>query len=57
MKESGVRWRRRKRRCLGTKRVQGWSRLTFRCHRAVQRKRERKRGRKSLDRKFLDGSR
>ena len=43
MIRSGVRWRRR-RKCPGTKRVLGRSRLTFRCHNATN-VREREKGR------------
>ena len=48
-RRSGVRWRKR-RRCPGTKRVSGQSRLTLRCHNATyirEREKERKRRRQS----------
>ena len=35
----------RKRECFKTKRVSGWSRFSFRCHRATNRKKERERER------------
>ena len=48
MRGSGVRWRRR-RRCPRTKRVPGWSRLTVRCHDAINvRGRERKKERETI---------
>ena len=46
---SGVRRRRRRRRCPGMKRVPGWSRLTLKCHDATNvRRRERKKERETI---------
>ena len=47
MRWSGVRWRRRRRRCLGMKRVLGWNGFTFRCHDTIN-VRNRERGRETI---------
>ena len=49
MRGSGVRWRRR-RRCLGTKRVSRRSRLTFRFHDATNVRSKEKRGERERER-------